>query len=251
MPNVFSHFASVEGRRTVADKLTLFKRVIAKLEDIYDIRPFDAQSAQSLLELWLMVVTIRPRTVFELGCGMRSSTIALALAAAEVADCRVCGVDIAPIDFPSFASQHFPDLRFGPVVDTAVEATAFEIPDKWPRPILMLYDAHDGGVPGKIISLHAIANWFPKLICQTVAVHDCLLVPADFSVPAGGRYAKAMHWSGRCIAGFSEVRYLVEWMNRECIDFWRPGEALEQLGFAGNDSCLIGFNIPAAETGRK
>ena len=84
MPNVFSQFASVAGRRTIADKLTLFKRVIAKLEDIYDIRPFDAQSAQSLLELWLLVVTIRPRTMFELGRGMRSSMIALTLAAAEV-----------------------------------------------------------------------------------------------------------------------------------------------------------------------
>ena len=247
MPNVFSQFASVAGRRTVADKLTLFKRVIAKLEDIYDIRPFDAQSAQSLLELWLLVVTIRPRTVFELGCGMRSSTIALALAAAEVPECTICGVDIAPIDFPSFASQHFPDLRFGPVVDTAVEATAFEIPDHWPRPILMLYDAHDGGVPGKIISRHAIAKWFPKLAGQTVAIHDCLVVSPDFVLP-GERFAKAMHWSGRCIAGFAEVQHLMEWMNRERIDFWRPDDELAQLGLTGRDSCLIALTLPA-ETG--
>ena len=216
----------------------------AKLEDIYDIRPFDAQSAQSLLELWLLVMTIRPRTVFELGCGMRSSTIALALAAAEVPDCRVCGVDIAPIDFPALARQHFPDLRFGPVVDTAVEATAFEIPDQWPRPILMLYDAHDGGVPGKIISRHAIAKWFPKLTGQTVAIHDCLVVSPDFVLP-GERFAKAMHWSGSCLAGFGEVQHLVEWMNREHIDFWRPSDELEQLGLPGDDSCLIALTLPA------
>ena len=191
--------------------------------------------------------SIRPKTVFELGCGMRSSTIALALAAAEVPGCRVCGVDIAPIDFPSFASQHFPDLRFGPVVDTAVEATAFEIPDHWPRPILMLYDAHDGGVPGKIISRHAIAKWFPKLAGQTVAIHDCLVVSPDFVLP-GERFAKAMHWSGRCIAGFAEVQHLMEWMNRERIDFWRPDDELAQLGLTGRDSCLIALTLPA-ETG--
>jgi hypothetical protein len=241
---LFSQFASAEGRRVLADKLKFFEGVIRKLEDIYDIRPFGAQSAQSLLELWLLVVTIRPRTVFELGCGMRSSTIALALAAAEVPECRVCGVDIAPIDFPRFASQHFPDLRFGPVVDTAVEATAFEIPDQWPRPILMLYDAHDGGVPGKIISRHAIAKWFPKLAGQTVAIHDCLVVSPDFVLPTE-RFAKAMHWSGRCIAGFGEVQHLVEWMNREHIDFWRPGDELEQLILAGSDSCLIALTLPA------
>jgi hypothetical protein len=241
---LFSQFASAEGRRVLADKLKFFEGVIGKLEDIYDIRPFGAQSAQSLLELWLLVVTIRPRTVFELGCGMRSSTIALALAAAEVPECRVCGVDIAPIDFPGFSSRHFPDVRFGPVVDTAIEATAFEIPDQWPRPILMLYDAHDGGVPGKIISRHAIAKWFPKLAGQTVAVHDCLVVSADFVLPAE-RFAKAMHWSGRWIAGFGEVQHLVEWMNREHIDFWRPGDELEALGLAGSDSCLIALTLPA------
>jgi hypothetical protein len=126
----------------------------------------------------------------------------------------------------------------------SVEATDFEIPDHWPRPILMLYDAHDGGISGKIISRHAIAKWFPKLVGQTVAIHDCLVVSPDFVLPAE-RFAKAMHWSGRCIAGFGEVQHLVEWMNREHIDFWRPGDELEQLGLAGSDSCLIALTLPA------
>ena len=234
----FSEFAAAKGRRAVADRLELFNSVIVKLEELYAIRPFNQQSAQSLLELWLLVMTVRPRTIFELGCGMRSSTIALALAAAEVPECTVHGVDIAPIDFPTFAARHFPDLRFGSVSDAAVEATAFEIPDWWPRPILMLYDAHDGGVPDKMISKHAIDRWFPKLRGETVAIHDCLIVSSDFILPPGP-YSKAMHWSGRCIFGYGEVQHLVEWMNSERIDFWRPSEELEKLDFPGNDSFLI------------
>jgi hypothetical protein len=240
----FAQFDSAEGRRAVADKLNLFENVIARLEEIYDIRPFEQQSAQSLLELWLLVVTTRPRTVFELGCGMRASTIALALAAAEAPACCVRGVDRDPMDFPSFATRHFPDLRFGPVLDAAIDATDFEIPDWWPRPIFMFYDAHDGGIPGKVISQHAIARWFPKLAGQTVAIHDCCVASPDFVLPPGS-YNEATHWSGRRVAGFGEVQHLVEWMNRGRIDFWRPGDELEKLGLGGNDSCLIALTIPA------
>ena len=49
MPNIFSQYASAEGRRILTEKLKFFEGVIAKLEDIYDIRPFGLQSAQSLL----------------------------------------------------------------------------------------------------------------------------------------------------------------------------------------------------------
>ena len=241
----FAEFASAEGRRTIADKFSMFTDVIARLEEIYNLRPFDQQSAQSLLELWLLVVTTRPRTVFELGCGMRASTVALALAAAELPECIVRGVDLAPIDFPILAARHFPDLRFGPVLDTAIDAVDFDIPDYWPQPIFMLYDAQDGGVPGRIISRHAIAKWFPKIPGQTVAIHDCYVVSPDFVLPPGS-YSEATHWSGRCLAGFAEVQPLVEWMNRDRVDFWRPADEVQKLGLPGNDSCLIALTIPAS-----
>jgi hypothetical protein len=79
---------------------------------------------------------------------------------------------------------------------------------------------------------------------QTVAIHDCYVVSPDFVLPPGS-YSKATHWSGRCLAGFGEVQHLVEWMNRDRIDFWRPGDELEKLGLPGNDSCLIALTIPA------
>jgi hypothetical protein len=241
----FSQFASAEGRRMVAEKLDQFQEIISKLEDIYNVRPFNQQTAQSLLELWLLVASVRPRSIFELGTGYRSSTIALALAAADVPGCTVFGVDAAPYDFQYFAANYFSELRFGAVVDIAAEATGFEIPDDWARPILTLYDAHDGDIPGKVISHHAISRWFPKLAGQTVAIHDCSVFPRDDGVAYASPLVKATHWSGRAIVGYPEVGPLVEWMNREHIDFWRPGDELERLGFLGWDSSLIALAIPA------
>jgi hypothetical protein len=62
----------------------LFVQVIGRLEEIYQVRPFNQQIAQSLTELLALVQAVRPRTIFELGAGTRSSTIALSLAAAQM-----------------------------------------------------------------------------------------------------------------------------------------------------------------------
>lgn len=166
------------------------------------------------------------------------------LAAAEVPGCTVYGVDIAPRDFRGFTASHFPTLQFGSVVDKAVEATTFAIPDEWERPILMFYDAHDGGLPGKIISRHAISSWFPKLSGQTVVIHDCLVLPNDAPTEYPSPYHGAIHWSGQKIIGFAEVGPLMEWMNRERIEFWQPGEELAKLGFPMAESYLIAFTAP-------
>ena len=241
---VFHDFIWKIGTRAIAEKLVFFHGIIARLEEIYGFRPFDQQSAQSLLELWLLVRSIRPRTVFELGTGKRSSTLALAHAAAELADCTVRGLDLAPIDFARFAQGHFPDVRFGPVIDTAAEATTFEIPVEWPRPIVMLYDAHDHGVPGKIISRHAIAHWFPRLRGETVAIHDCAVIEEGGPDGYPAEAVRARHWSGRTVAGYPEVEWLIDWMNTRRVGFWRPGDELKQFGLAAENSYLIALTIP-------
>jgi hypothetical protein len=240
----FSEFAASTGRKLIAEKLEFFQQIINDLENIYSKRPFDQQNAASLLQLWLLVNYVRPRSIFELGTGSRASTIALALGAAQLPGCTVFGVDTAPRDFRAFAAAHFSGLVFGPVLDTAVEATTFLIPDDWPRPILMFYDAHDGGIPGKIISRHAISNWFSKLSGQTIAIHDCLVVPRHAEVEYGNPYIEAIHWSGQKITGFPEVEPIVEWMNRERIEFWRPGEKLATLGLQMPDSYLLALTVP-------
>jgi len=240
----FSQFSSPQGRHLISEKLEGFNNIYTELENIYDKRPFDQQSAASLLQLWLLVMSGKPMSIFELGTGSRASTIALALAAAEVPGCTVYGVDIAPRDFRGFTASHFPTLQFGSVVDKAVEATTFAIPDEWERPILMFYDAHDGGLPGKIISRHAISSWFPKLSGQTVVIHDCLVLPNDAPTEYPSPYHGAIHWSGQKIIGFAEVGPLMEWMNRERIEFWQPGEELAKLGFPMAESYLIAFTAP-------
>jgi hypothetical protein len=240
----FSEFAASTGLKLIAEKLEFFQQIINDLENIYSKRPFDQQNAASLLQLWLLVNYVRPRSIFELGTGSRASTIALALGAAQLPGCTVFGVDTAPRDFRAFAAAHFSGLVFGPVLDTAVEATTFLIPDDWPRPILMFYDAHDGGIPGKIISRHAISNWFSKLSGQTIAIHDCLVVPRHAEVEYGNPYIEAIHWSGQKITGFPEVEPIVEWMNRERIEFWRPGEKLATLGLQMPDSYLLALTVP-------
>ncbi len=240
----FSEFAASTGRQLIAEKLEFFQQIINDLENIYSKRPFDQQNAASLLQLWLLVNYVRPRSIFELGTGSRASTIALALGAAQLPGCTVFGVDTAPRDFRAFAAAHFPGLVFGPVLDTAVEATTFLIPDDWPRPILMFYDAHDGGIPGKVISQHAISNWFSKLPGQTIAIHDCVVVPRDFRNEYGPPYVEAIHWSGQKIIGFPEAGPIVEWMNRERIEFLRPAEELAKLDIQMPESYLLVLTVP-------
>ncbi len=108
----------------------------------------------------------------------------------------------------------------------------------------MLYDAHDGDLPGVVISKHAITRWFPRLAGQTIAVHDCSVRASDDGIDYPPPHVKAVHWSGRAVIGYAEVVPLVSWMNRERIDFWRPGDELETLGLPGQDSSLIAFTMP-------
>lgn len=237
----FAEFDSEEGRAIIAQTIKLFIDVIARQEKIYQQAPM--QTAGSLLELWLLVRSVRPMSIFELGTAQRSSTIALALAAADLPGCIVYGIDIAPREFSSFAAKHYPELRFSPVIDIASEATTFEIPDRWNRPVLTFYDAHDGGIPGKIISEHAILRWFPQLAGQTIAIHDCARAPLPPSeyLP---QYVEATHWQGETIVGFPEVGPLVQWMNRNGIGFWRPSDALRSIGVAVPESDIIVLTVP-------
>lgn len=234
-----------ENRDLIAKKLDLFLGVIRKLEDIYNSRPFPQQTAQSLTEMYLLVLALQPRTIFELGAGSRSSTLALATASATLPhECRTYSLDISPVPFEAFKNQHFPDLKFGPVTDIRQNAVTFSIPAEWKYPLLMLYDAHDGDIPDGIISSHAIAHWFPRLSGQFVAMHDCSIFPANYTGSFASHYTEAVHFSGRKVVGFAETAPLVAWMNQRKVDFFRPGDELQALGFEGHDSSLIYFRAP-------
>jgi hypothetical protein len=219
--------------------------VIRRLEDIYNVRPFNQQTAQSLTELYLLVNACQPRTILELGAGTRSSTLALAAATATLSSkCKIYSLDISPISFQEFRTQHFSDLKFGPVTDIQENAVNFLIPAKWKRPLFILYDAHDDDIPGSIISSHAIDHWFPHLSGQVVAVHDCSVFSADYAESFANHYTDAVHFSGRRVVGFREVTPLVRWMNDRRVDLHRPGDELKELGFEGHDSSLIYFLVP-------
>ena len=234
-----------DGRSLITQKLHVFQDVIRKLEEIYGVRPFQHQTAQSLTELYLLVLALQPRTVFELGAGSRSSTLALAAASATLSrECRIFSVDISPIPFKAFVDQHFPGIRFGPVTDIQQNAVNFLIPGRWKFPLLMLYDAHDDDVPNSIISSHAIAHWLPRLSGQVVAMHDCSVFPANYTGSFASSYTEAVHFSGRKVVGFAETAPLVAWMNERQVDFCRPGDELQELGFEGHDSSLIYFTVP-------
>jgi len=233
------------GGKLIAERLSAFQDVIRRLEDIYGVRPFNQQTAQSLTELYLLVSAVRPRTILELGAGTRSSTLALAAATARLwRPCIIYSLDISPIPFKPFTKQNFPKLRFGPVIDIQENAVNFMIPASWKRPLFMLYDAHDCDIPGSIISSHAIDNWFPQLSGQVVAVHDCSVFPADYDRTFEEHYTEALHFSGRKVVGFPEVIPLIGWMNHRGVDLCRPGDELKRLGFEAHDSSLVYFVAP-------
>lgn len=233
-----------DERHLITQKLHAFQDVIRKLEEIYGVRPFQHQTAQSLTELYLLVLALRPRTIFELGAGSRSSTVALAAASAILRKCRIYSLDICPTPFKAFADQHFPAVKFGPVTDIQQNAVEFLIPDAWKFPLLMLYDAHDDDVPNSVISSHAIAHWLPRLSGQVVAMHDCSVFPANYTGSFASSYTEAVHFSGRKVVGFAETAPLVAWMNERHVNFCRPGDELQELGFEGHDSSLIYFTVP-------
>src|SRR5688572_4278166 len=116
-------------KQELKDVHSLFLRIIARLEVAYQVRPFNQQTAQSLTELFALVQATQPRVIFELGAGSRSSTLALSLAAVRMSPKPpIFSLDVAPVDFQSLTTTHFPDLRFAPVHDVAMEATRFIIP---------------------------------------------------------------------------------------------------------------------------
>lgn len=238
-------YGDESGRAIIQYATPIFQEFISRLERIFNVRPFNQQSVGSLLEMYLLTLAVAPRTVVEIGTGTRSSTLALALAAGQLAKtCTIYGVDISPGDFGKMTRTHFPDFRFGRVIDLTMNLANFDIPAHWELPILMLYDAHDNDIPGVVISSRAIKNWFPRLQGQVVMVHECSVYPGDLDLQLDAEHVSASHFSGRQVAGFFEVAPIVQWMNDQRVPLQRPADELVDLGFDRLDSSLIYFTIP-------
>jgi hypothetical protein len=237
---IYDAYNTPEGKKYVQCTLQEFSKIISILENEYNIKPFNQQTAQSLTELYLLVKVIKPATVFELGCGTRSSTIALAMALTE--GC-IHGVDLSPTNFKALMNKNFPCIKCAPVIDHALNALDFEIPEDWKRPIFTLYDAHDNDIPGVKIFPHAEEKWFPKLKGSIIAMHDCSIGDSKVNYPLDGDHFSCRHFSGRYVSGFFEVIALTEWMNENSINFYRPGDDMKRLGFDGHNSSLICFEV--------
>lgn len=221
----------------------LFRRIIARLEDIYQIRPFNQQTAQSLTELFGLVQAAQPRTIFELGAGTRSSTLALSLAAAQMSPSPpIFSLDVAPVSFRTLTKRHFPDLRFAPVHDITMEATRFRIPDQWTHPIFMLYDAHDDDLPGIKIFPHAARLWFPVLSGALVAVHDCSVYPEP-QTDLAPHYHQAVYASDVTLVGYGEVPDLVAFLREQALPLGLPGREMETLQVGGEGTSLVYFQL--------
>ena len=204
-------------RQELKDAHSLFVKIIRRLEDIYEVRPFNQQTAQSLTELFALVQVTRPRTIFELGAGSRSSTIALALAAREITPRpRIFSLDVAPSDFQFLTASHFPDLQLASVQDIAMEATRFRIPPTWEHPIFMLYDAHDDDLPGIKIFPHARTAWFPAMSGALIAVHDCSVYPKP-QADLAEHYSQAVYSPGVTLIGYGEVPGLVGFLRDKAV----------------------------------
>jgi hypothetical protein len=238
---LFNAFNSKNGKQFIQETMYDFTQIINVLEEHYKIKPFNQQTAQSLTELFLLTKIIRPASIFELGCGTRSSTIALSKAMVEG---TVYGIDISPINFEELVKKTLPDLKHAPVIDYKMNAVDFLIPKEWERPIFMLYDAHDDDIPGIKIFPYAQEKWFPELKGNIIAFHDCSVTNYQFEYPAGSDHHSSKHFNGQYISGFGESVLLTEWMNKNKIDFYRPGDDLKKLGFFGDDSSLICLEIP-------
>src|SRR5262245_35009857 len=223
---------------------SLFVRVIEQFEEIYQVRPFNQQTAQSLTELFALVQALKPSTIFELGAGSRSSTVALALAAGRLPHRPpTFSLDVAPVNFRSFRRTHFPDLPLAPVHDIAIEATRFRIPTKWEHPILMLYDAHDDDLPGIKIFAHAKNAWFPVMPDALIAVHDCSVYPAP-QTGLADYYHQAEYASGITLVGYGEVPGLVTFLRERALPLGLPGREMEALGIGGEGTSLVYFRLP-------
>jgi len=237
------HFAG--SRQTeLKDAHQQFKRIISRLEEIYNVRPFNQQTAQSLTELFGLVLAINPTTILEVGAGSRSSTIALAMAAARLSRVpRLMSIDVNPGNFTHFANSQFPQLQLAPVEDVCVEATQFRIPSNCGERIFMLYDAHDDDLPGVKIFPHARRTWFPEMSRAVVAVHDCSVSPQPQEGLAS-YYQQAVFSSEVTLVGFGEVPGLVEYLHEQKLTLGLPGRELQSLQVGGEGTSLIYFQLP-------
>lgn len=240
---IVDHFT---GRRCaeLQDAHRQFKCIIAQLEEIYQVRPFNQQTAQSLTELYALVRAVEPTTIFEIGAGSRSSTIALALAAARFpSPTPIVSIDVNPSDFSQFAKTHFPELRLAPVRDVCTEATQFHIPANCGERVFLLYDAHDDDLPGIKIFPHARKAWFPTMPGALVAVHDCSVFPQPQS-NLESRYHQAVYSDEITLVGFGEVPRLVRYVRDENLVLGLPGREMHALGIGGEGTSLIYFQLP-------
>jgi hypothetical protein len=241
---ILNYFAE-RKRAVLEDAHREFKRIIAQLENIYNVRPFNQQTAQSLTELFALVLAVHPATILELGAGSRSSTIALALAAATFPlPPRIISIDINPGDFTRFAKTHFPHLRLAPVEDVCAEATEFRIPPSCAEPVFMLYDAHDEDVPGIKIFPFARQVWFPEMPGAVVAVHDCSVFPQPQEGLAS-YYHQAVFSPEVTLVGFGEVPGLVQYLQENELTLGLPGREMQALQIDGEGTSLIYFQLPA------
>jgi hypothetical protein len=241
MKNIlFDNYNSENGKKFIQETINYFTKIISVLEEHYNIKPFSQQTAQSLTELFLIVKILKPSTIFELGCGTRSSTIALSQAIEK--GC-LYGIDFSPVNFDELVNKSFPGMIHAPVIDHTMNAVDFFVPKTWERPIFTLYDAHDDDLPGIKIFPHAEKMWFPELKNSIVAFHDCTITDQLIIYPSESDHYSSKHFNGRYISGYGESVSLTKWMNKSKIDFYRPGDDLTKLGFTGNQSSLICVEI--------
>jgi hypothetical protein len=147
------------------------------------------------------------------------------------------------VDFQSLTKTHFPDDRFAPVHDIAMEATRFIIPHNWEHPIFMLYDAHDNDLPG-------IKNLSPR---------DKLMVSCDARCSHRGArlqrisgtaselappYHQAVYAPDVTLAGYGEVPAFGRFSPSEDVDSGFPGREMEVLGIGGEGTSLVYFRLP-------
>lgn len=245
---IFNNYNRPEARLYIKETIDRFQSILSKYESVYNRKQAE-QNVYSLTALYLLVKIIKPKTILEVGCGLRYSTIALSLAAAELNyDLKIFGVSIDMSNFNAFMVLNFPDMKYVPVTDFQMNAIDFSIDDKWEKPIFVFYDAHDDNKLGKI-SHHAINNWFPKLSNQYIALHDFGVSCNTTDSIAEGQVSKA-HFSGQILYGYPEAPVFVDWMNKNTVRFSQVDEEFRKIGFpikskeSDSGTGLIYFNIP-------
>ena len=219
--------------------LPFFKRIYDSFLKLFP--GFSTQSPQSMIELYLLVSVVKPKTIFELGTGYRASTLAMSLSANKLQSTpKMVSFDLKPRNFMeivgSLSEIMGEELNCAAVEDIQGNALEYNIPEEWEKPIFVFYDAHD--TPKCELFKYAIDLWFPKLKGQTVAVHDCSVTAKEFPITLSD-HRLVRHFSGRYISGFYEVIPMTNWMNENRVDFSRP---IDEIG--GEKSSIIYFEIP-------